>query len=103
MHAQGIDSSLRSLGVEALDLVQFYWHDYSVPRYVGAAQRLQVWLEPVLASACYGGNSTSCFRKQMASVAQAMFRAAVVYAAQVALSAPSQQGRRSRQWLMPNP
>ena len=42
MHAQGIDNSLRSLGVDTLDLVQFYWHDYSVPRYVGAAQRLQV-------------------------------------------------------------
>ena len=38
--AQAIDSSCRSLGVEALDLVQFYWHDYSAPRYVGAAQRL---------------------------------------------------------------
>ena len=37
---QAIDSSCRSLGVEALDLVQFYWHDYSAPRYVGAAQRL---------------------------------------------------------------
>lgn len=45
--AQGIDGSLRSLGVDALDLVQFYWHDYSVPRYVGAAQRLQV-AAPVL-------------------------------------------------------
>ena len=37
---QAIDSSCRSLGVEALDLVQFYWHDYSAPKYVGAAQRL---------------------------------------------------------------
>ena len=37
---QAVDSSCRSLGVEALDLVQFYWHDYSAPRYVGAAQRL---------------------------------------------------------------
>ena len=44
LHAQSIDGSLRSLGVEVLDLVQFYWHDYSVPRYVGAAPRLQVWL-----------------------------------------------------------
>ena len=39
-HVQSIDSSLRSLGLDALDLVQFYWHDYSTPKYVGAAQRL---------------------------------------------------------------
>jgi hypothetical protein len=26
--------------VDALDLVQFYWHDYGVEKYVGAAQRL---------------------------------------------------------------
>lgn len=44
MFAQGIDNSLRTLGVEALDLVQFYWHDYGVDKYVGAAQRLQVLL-----------------------------------------------------------
>ena len=37
---QSIDNSLRSLGVDALDLVQFYWHDYSAPKYVAAAQRL---------------------------------------------------------------
>jgi len=37
---QSIDNSLRSLGVDALDLVQFYWHDYNAPKYVGAAQRL---------------------------------------------------------------
>lgn len=37
---QSIDGSLRSLGVDALDLVQFYWHDYSAPKYVDAAQRL---------------------------------------------------------------
>lgn len=42
MRAQGIDNSLRALGVDALDLVQFYWHDYGVSRYVGAAQRLKV-------------------------------------------------------------
>ncbi len=28
--------------MDALDLVQFYWHDYGVEKYVGAAQRLQV-------------------------------------------------------------
>lgn len=38
--AQGIVSSLSALGVDALDLVQFYWHDYGVPNYVAAAQRL---------------------------------------------------------------
>jgi aryl-alcohol dehydrogenase-like predicted oxidoreductase len=32
-----IDRSLRRLGVEALDLVQFHWWDYDVPRYVEAA------------------------------------------------------------------
>lgn len=26
--------------MDALDLVQFYWHDYSAPKYVDAAQRL---------------------------------------------------------------
>ena len=26
--------------MDALDLVQFYWHDYGVEKYVGAAQRL---------------------------------------------------------------
>ena len=31
---------MRSLGVDKLDLVQFYWHDYGVEKYVGAAQRL---------------------------------------------------------------
>ena len=37
---QSIDNSLRSLGVDALDLVQFYWHDYGAQKYVPAAQRL---------------------------------------------------------------
>ncbi len=30
----GIDRSLRRLGVDRLDLVQFHWWDYDVPRYV---------------------------------------------------------------------
>ena len=35
-----IDRSLHRLGVEALDLVQFHWWDYDIPRYVEAAQFL---------------------------------------------------------------
>ena len=35
-----IDRSLQRLGVEALDLVQFHWWDYEIPRYVEAAQFL---------------------------------------------------------------
>ncbi len=35
-----VDRSLRRLGVEALDLVQFAWWDYGVPRYVEAALAL---------------------------------------------------------------
>jgi aryl-alcohol dehydrogenase-like predicted oxidoreductase len=33
----GIDRSLRRLGVERLDLVQFHWWSYDVPRYVEVA------------------------------------------------------------------
>jgi len=36
-----VDRSLRRLGVERLDLVQFAWWDYAVPRYVETA----VWLD----------------------------------------------------------
>ncbi|MCZ6915511.1 MAG: aldo/keto reductase [Gemmatimonadetes bacterium] len=36
-----IDRSLRRLGVERLDLVQFAWWDYAVPRYVETALWLQ--------------------------------------------------------------
>lgn len=36
-----VDRSLRRLGVERLDLVQFHWWDYAVPRYVEAAS----WLD----------------------------------------------------------
>jgi len=36
-----IDRSLTRLGVERLDLVQFHWWDYQVPRYVEAA----TWLD----------------------------------------------------------
>ncbi len=39
--AQTIDRSLQRLGVERLDLVQFHWWDYSVPRYVEVAHWLQ--------------------------------------------------------------
>ena len=35
-----IDRSLKRLGVERLDLVQFSWWDYAVPRYVEVAQWL---------------------------------------------------------------
>lgn len=36
-----IDRSLRRLGVEQLDMVQFSWWSYEVPRYVEAAQHLR--------------------------------------------------------------
>ena len=36
-----IDRSLRRLGMETLDLVQFHWWDYSVPGYVEAALKLE--------------------------------------------------------------
>jgi aryl-alcohol dehydrogenase-like predicted oxidoreductase len=39
--AQTIDRSLQRLGVERLDLVQFHWWDYGVPRYVEVAHWLQ--------------------------------------------------------------
>jgi aryl-alcohol dehydrogenase-like predicted oxidoreductase len=37
---RSIDRSLRRLGVERLDLVQFHWWDYDVPGYVEAALQL---------------------------------------------------------------
>lgn len=37
---QGIDGSRQRLGMESLDLVQFYWHDYRNKNYVAAAQNL---------------------------------------------------------------
>jgi aryl-alcohol dehydrogenase-like predicted oxidoreductase len=36
-----IDRSLQRLGVERLDLVQFHWWDYGIPRYVEAALQLE--------------------------------------------------------------
>jgi len=36
-----IDRSLQRLGTERLDLVQFHWWDYSVPRYVDVALELE--------------------------------------------------------------
>jgi aryl-alcohol dehydrogenase-like predicted oxidoreductase len=36
-----IDRSLRRLGLEQLDAVQFHWWDYSIPRYVEIALELQ--------------------------------------------------------------
>lgn len=38
---KGIDRSLQRLGVEQLDLVQFHWWDYNIPRYVEVALYLQ--------------------------------------------------------------
>jgi aryl-alcohol dehydrogenase-like predicted oxidoreductase len=38
---RAIDRSLRRLGVERLDLVQFHWWDYDIPGYVEAAVHLQ--------------------------------------------------------------
>ncbi len=37
---RGIDRSLRRLGVERLDVVQFHWWDYAAPRYVETAVAL---------------------------------------------------------------
>ena len=39
--ARAIDRSLRRLGVERLDLVQFHWWDYEVPRFVEVASYLK--------------------------------------------------------------
>jgi aryl-alcohol dehydrogenase-like predicted oxidoreductase len=39
---RSIDRSLRRLGLERLDLVQFHWWNYAVPGYVEAAQHLAV-------------------------------------------------------------
>lgn len=39
--ARAVDRSLARLGVERLDLVQFHWWDYAVPRFVDAA----LWLD----------------------------------------------------------
>jgi aryl-alcohol dehydrogenase-like predicted oxidoreductase len=36
-----IDQSLKRLGVDRLDAVQFHWWDYSIPRYVETALELQ--------------------------------------------------------------
>ncbi len=36
-----IDRSLQRLGMECLDLVQFHWWDYTVPRYVDVALELE--------------------------------------------------------------
>ena len=37
---KGIDNSRKNLGVESLDCVQFYWHDYNNRNYVAAALHL---------------------------------------------------------------
>lgn len=37
---ESIDLSRQRLGVDALDVVQFYWHDYGEPYYVDAAKHL---------------------------------------------------------------
>jgi diketogulonate reductase-like aldo/keto reductase len=37
---QGIQGSLSRLGLPAVDLVQFYWHNYQVPKYVATSQYL---------------------------------------------------------------
>ena len=39
--ARIVERSLKRLGVERLDLVQFHWWDYEVPGYVEAVQHLQ--------------------------------------------------------------
>jgi aryl-alcohol dehydrogenase-like predicted oxidoreductase len=39
--ADAVDRSLRRLGVERLDLVQFHWWDYAIPGYVEAAAHLR--------------------------------------------------------------
>jgi aryl-alcohol dehydrogenase-like predicted oxidoreductase len=40
---ESIDRSLRRLGVERLDLVQFHWWDFAVPGYVEAALHLEAF------------------------------------------------------------
>ena len=37
---RGVDGSRQRLGVDSLDLVQFYWHDYGNKNYVAAALHL---------------------------------------------------------------
>ncbi|KAK9821998.1 hypothetical protein WJX81_006467 [Elliptochloris bilobata] len=37
---QAVDDSRQRLGVDSIDLIQFYWHDYGVRNYVAAAQHL---------------------------------------------------------------
>ena len=42
---QAIDRSCSRLGMPTLDLVQFYWQDYSIKKYVAAAQQLKALQE----------------------------------------------------------
>ena len=37
---QGIQGSLQRLGLPTVDLVQFYWNNYEVPKYVATSQYL---------------------------------------------------------------
>lgn len=37
---QAIDNSRSNLGIDALDSVQFYWHDYNIPGYIEASLHL---------------------------------------------------------------
>ncbi len=37
---RGVDRSRKNLGVDKLDLVQLYWHDYSVANYLDAMRFL---------------------------------------------------------------
>eukprot|EP00892_Ulva_mutabilis_P011889 jgi/Ulvmu1/9072/UM005_0167.1 len=37
---QGIKRSLDNLGVDSVEMVQFYWHNYQVPKYVATSQYL---------------------------------------------------------------
>ena len=37
---RGVDKSRKNLGVDKLDLVQLYWHDYSVANYLDAMRFL---------------------------------------------------------------
>ncbi len=58
---RGIDRSLTRLGVERLDLVQFHWWDYSVPRYVEVAG----WLAELAAAGkirCLGATNFDAVR-----------------------------------------
>ncbi len=53
--ATAIDRSLTRLGIERLELVQFHWWDYRVPRYLESARWLDDLRRAGIQLLCYGG------------------------------------------------